>query len=223
MIEEKKFVIDFVEGRVKIELFLEELDRNNALYEWIQSIVPKGKIGYYDVKKNPEGSISQEVGPYDIRKMIHFLRYGKGATPLGRIYNIHSEVSRLVLGAFPNENIQVDQSIKNKFIFLLDVCPNYIGGNEVEQAGILEELYNNLPENASKTKRIKLFSTELKKMFHVEKNHYPRWIQEAEWPILNGKPMQFLYQKQIEKTTMFTQYYFEDADTKERRIVEQFT
>lgn len=31
MIEEKKFVIDFVEGRVKIELFLEELDRNNAL------------------------------------------------------------------------------------------------------------------------------------------------------------------------------------------------
>ena len=68
MIEEKKFVIDFVEGRVKIELFLEELDRNNALYEWIQSIVPKGKIGYYDVKKNPDGSISQEVGPYDIRK-----------------------------------------------------------------------------------------------------------------------------------------------------------
>lgn len=44
-------MIDFVEGRVKIELFLEELDRNNALYEWIQSIVPKGKIGYYDVKK----------------------------------------------------------------------------------------------------------------------------------------------------------------------------
>lgn len=54
--------------------------------------------------------------------MIHFLRYGKGATPLGRIYNIHSEVSRLVLGAFPNENIQVDQSIKiNLFFYWMPV------------------------------------------------------------------------------------------------------
>ena len=57
---------------------------------------------------------------------------------------------------------------------------------------------------------------------------YPRWVQEAEWPIVpSGKPMRFLEQKKAKgkayAETMLTHYVFEDVDTGEQRVIDQFT
>ena len=65
-------------------------------------------------------------------------------------------------------------------------------------------------------------------MFHIEKNKYPRWVQSAEWPLgQNNKPMKFVEQKRKKgksyEMMMYTEFWFEDVETGEKRAVEQFT
>ena len=65
-------------------------------------------------------------------------------------------------------------------------------------------------------------------MFHIDGKNYPRWINEPEWPVSSsGIPLRFVDQKKkkgIEYDTMlYTEYYFEDVDTGEKRVVSQFT
>ena len=59
-------------------------------------------------------------------------------------------------------------------------------------------------------------------MFHIEGRRFPFWIQEAEWPVsATGKPMKFISQKSVYQVEV-KQYIFEDVDTHEQVIVEQF-
>ena len=78
------------------------------------------------------------------------------------------------------------------------------------------------------SKRIKEVKSRIKAAFHVSGIIYPRWVQEAEWPVSpNGKPMKFVKQKRKKgkeyENMLYTLFYFEDVDTGEERVVEQFT
>ena len=111
---------------------------------------------------------------------------------------------------------------------MLDACPEYIGGVEVEEAGIIEAILDSVPETLPKSKRIKEVKSRIKEAFHVSGIIYPRWVQEAEWPVsASGKPMRFVKQKRKKgkeyENMLYTLFYFEDPDTGEERIVEQFT
>ena len=99
---------------------------------------------------------------------------------------------------------------------MLDACPDYVGGSEADE--LVDKLYN---ENQNVSK--KQFKEEVKKLFSIENGKYPRWIQSPEWPISkSGKPMKFA--KQItDKNTQITKFVFEDVDTKQETIIEQFT
>ena len=83
---------------------------------------------------------------------------------------------------------------------------------------IIDNYYKKNP-NVSK----KQFKEEIKNIFNIEKCKYPRWVQSPEWPISDsGKPMRFV--KQItDKNTQITRFVFEDVDTKQETIIEQFT
>ena len=120
----------------------------------------------------------------------------------------------------------MDETLSKKFDFMLDACPEYIGGEEVDE--ILENLLESLPEELSKAKKVKLYKERVKAMFHIEKNKYPRWVQSAEWPLgQNNKPMKFVEQKRKKgksyEMMMYTEFWFEDVETGEKRAVEQFT
>jgi len=49
--------------------------------------------------------------------------------------------------------------------------------------------------------------------------NYPSWIQGGEYPIVNGKPAKFI--EQITKGEK-VEYIFEDVDTHDKVIVEQY-
>lgn len=128
---------------------------------------------------------------------------------------------------YPDETICKDESLYQKALFISDVCPEYIEGHEVEEAGIIEKIVEQVPESLSKTERKKQIKGLIKKEFHLE-GKYPRWIQGGEWPVSKtGKPMRFVKQKRkkgIEYETMlYTQFFFEDVETGEERVIEQFT
>ena len=68
----------------------------------------------------------------------------------------------------------------------------------------------------------------IKKEFHIVGTKYPRWVQGGEWPVSkSGKPMRFVEQKRKKgkeyQDVLYTIYVFEDLDTLEKRIIEQFT
>ena len=166
-----------------------------------------------------------EKFPYDVRRMAEGQK-----TPdrLGHQLNLQGWLYRLMEQFFPEETFHRDNTLSEKHSFLLDACPEYIGGVEVEEAGIIEAILDSVPETMPKSKRIKEVKSRIKKAFHVSGIVYPRWVQEAEWPVSsNGKPMKFVKQKRKKgkeyEGMLYTLFYFEDVDTGEERIVEQFT
>ena len=168
---------------------------------------------------------SVETFPYDVRRMAE---RQKTTTRLGYQLNLQGWLCRLMEQLFPEEIFHRDNTLSEKHSFMLDACPEYIGGVEVEEAGIIEAILDSVPETMPKSKRIKEVKSRIKKAFRVSGIIYPRWVQEAEWPVSpDGKPMKFVKQKRKKgkeyENMLYTLFYFEDADTGEERIVEQFT
>lgn len=214
MEEIKKYVIDYVEGRIESKAFLESLHNDPQIMEWLQSIVPKDKLGYYDeIITREDGTWYQKTGPYCIKDVIDSIWNRRGISFLENEMETFSVISRLMKEAFPDEEMQVDSTLEDKFRFILIACPEYLYSAEIENAGILESLIEEFPESMPKTKRIKAFRDKLKAMFYVEGQKYPRWIQESEWPLSKtGKPTKFLRQKSKGEVSF---YYFLDVDTGE--------
>lgn len=214
MEEIKKYVIDYVEGKIESKAFLESLHNDSQIMEWLQSIVPKDKLGYYDdIVTREDGTWYQKTGPYCIKDVINSIWNRRGISFLENEMETFSVISHLMKEAFPDEEMQVDSTLEDKFRFILIACPEYLYSAEIENAGILESLIEEFPESMPITKRIKAFRDKLKAMFYVEGQKYPRWIQESEWPLSKtGKPTKFLRQKSKGEVSF---YYFLDVDTGE--------
>ena len=103
---------------------------------------------------------------------------------------------------------------------MLTVCPEYIGGTEIETAGIIDNIYDKLPQSLSQSKRCALFKKQLKTIFHVTDKRYPRWIQEPEWPMGKLSPMKFVKQQSRFKGEARL-YTFQDVDTNEFKTIFQ--
>lgn len=225
---EKQFWIDFVEGRITVPEMVVRTEAEPALLDWLTGIAdPKFRTC---VPQKVEGNILVNYvyveQPFDAKLQIEEYVHKDPGSKLGKYLNIHGCFSRVLTTAFPDDGILVDQTLREKHNFMLDACPEYIGGSEVDH--LLDELLETLPEGLSKTKRVKLYREKIKELFPMRDKKYPRWVQEAEWPIApSGKPMRFLEQKKAKgkayAETMLTHYVFEDVDTGEQRVIDQFT
>lgn len=224
MNEIKQLFVDYIEGRIDTEEFISKIDSDEKYLLWFQKQVPEGKLCYYKRKKQNvpwyEVNWYQVKGPYSIAYLIEDILF-EPRTQLGKKLNLHSYISRLYKELFPNENLKVDDTLDNKFSFLLDACPDYLFSMQIEDSDIFEKIINELPEGLSRTKRVKMFRDKLKEMFFVEGQKYPRWIQSSEWPLSKtGKPTKFLSQKNKGEITI---YYFLDVDTNEKiEVVQAF-
>ena len=166
----------------------------------------------------------QEV-PYNVKTLYS---NNKTRSKLWTYVNIQSWLCNLMKEIYPDECIERDETLEEKASFMMDVCPEYIEGHEIDEAGIIEAIIEQIPESLPKAKRKKQIKELIKKEFHIEGTKYPRWIQGGEWPVSkSGKPMRFVEQKRkIGKgyeNILYTVYIFEDVDTLQIRTVEQFT
>lgn len=228
MIEIKKYLIDFAEGRVSAPDFIKYSQEHPEILDFLTNIADskfKTTVVHKTIGENGTTQYVAEELPFDAKLFIDEQRKIENNS-LGLHLNIHGLFSKVLVTAFPDDNIVIDQTLHNKHWFMLDACPEYIGGEEVDD--LLMDLLETLPDNLSKTKKVKLYKEQLKSLFHIESNKYPRWIQEAEWPIgEDGIPMKFISQKRKKgksyDTMLFTEFLFEDVKTGKQRIVEQFT
>lgn len=119
--------------------------------------------------------------------------------------------------------------IDERFLFITQNCPDYIGGIDVEESGILFSIYETLPLNVSGKEKESMFAAKLRDIFGADNNCYPDWIESAEWPLIDGAPMRFLGQteRSTEESTeenegaVYVDYLFEDEKTGEKKIITQ--
>lgn len=214
----KQYVIDFIEGRVASKDFIKEIYENPKIFEWFDKEIFDKKPVYYKIMVRDDGTFYKEPRKPTIRLAMDTL--GDLRTT-GHQLNLHHYISKLIMEAFPQEQIVRSKELSNKYDFLLDACPEYLLSVDIEGSGILEQLMEEFPETMPKTKRIKAFKEKLKAMFFVEGQKYPRWIQASEWPLSKtGKPTKFLRQKSKGEVSY---YYFLDMDTgKEIEIMQAY-
>ena len=208
----KQYVIDFVEGRVEARDFMIRFRDDPALAEWLQSIVPEGKVAYMTDPNAMEWMLVEI--PYDIHRQLDsdIVELEK----IGEQYNVHCEISRLILEVFPDDGIKKSNKIEKRFDFLIKNCPRSVGGPEADP--YIEKILNEIPEDLPNKTRVQMFRTRIKEEFHLDGKKYPYWLQEAEWPMNNGKPMRYV--SQASKGEMRF-YLFEDVETGEERVVFQ--
>ena len=227
MDEKKAFWVDFTEGRITVPEMLARTEEQPELLDWLTSIAdPKFKTVVVHKETDEDGytTFTPEELPFEAKLYLKVEMEAVRTGNLGRHLNIHSLFSRILMTAFPEDGIVMDMTLDKKFNFMLDACPEYIGGPEVDH--LLDALLEEIPAELSKAKRVKLYKEKVKTLFPMASKKYPRWIQEAEWPIApSGKPMRFVEQKKGRdyKTTMQTYFLFEDVDTGDQRVIEQFT
>ena len=166
--------------------------------------------------------------PFDVKTIFE----NKSRTNLWHYVEVQSRLTNLMKEIFPEENFVCDETLYAKASFSDDVRPEYIGGGDLETeriiGNIIDGIIASVPEDMPVSKRKKLIKEKIKEAFPCKTKKYPRWVQSEEWQISEGgKPMRFIEQKRKKgkeyKDTLHTEFYFEDVDTGEIRIVEQFT
>ena len=165
--------------------------------------------------------------PHSVEKKYKSLVGGAHGT-LGSCLNLQGYLFRFMKDFLHEEGLIMDETLGEKFSFMLDVCPEYIDGVEVSAAQIVEKIIAEVPEEMPKSTRKKEIKERIKSAFYIVDNKRPRWVQGGDWPVApSGKPMRFVSQKRKKgkeyEGTLYTIYTFEDVDTGEIRTVEQFT
>lgn len=218
----KEYVKHFIEGLVEPQVFFDDLMHNNELYQWVQSIVAPSRLFHRcHITENAIGQNSHqlETSSYDIRMYISFIRELCNGRRWCVYYYMLLELVDLWKGAFPQEELQVSDSIKERFYDELEMIPRYIGGREVYESDILDEILDTVPRAFSEEERKHQVLQLLKNRFHLVNGECPEWQKEAEWPLgVNGEPMRFFGQEAIGSAVS---YYFEDILTKSIRTVTQ--
>ena len=217
----KGYVFDFVEGRVSAKEFIKRMDEDPSILDWVQSVVPSDwtfvRIIRDKNEEYPFQNYSFVTVPYEIREVIETSNFGRRKTSLGYQLNVHSTISEIMMHVFPEENLHKDESLHLTNQLLLSICPEYIGGSEVDESGILEEIIGSIPKQLSQTKGKKWAKEEIKRRFHIGGRNYPRWIQEPEWPMNQGEPMEYI--KTIRDNVEYQTHVFRDPKTGEERKV----
>lgn len=94
---------------------------------------------------------------------------------------------------------------------------DYLGGSEVDS--LVDKLVQSKDDTISATKFIQEAKQQLRVLFHLVPRKYPRWIQEPDWPMGKHSPMKYVDQK---KRGELVEYFFQDVDTDEMKVVKQY-
>lgn len=204
MNQELQIIIDYVEGKSDIKDFRKEFLNNPSLIKVLKSKIYLECYKHYDY--NIYDYFNRQIDPAKSDWDTIYARY----------------VVWFDLKQFLNYNHIAFNDIYTKYNddydYLLDIQPSWL--DIVDDQGIFDKIIAECPKDLSRTKRIAWGKARIKELFKYDKT-YPRWIQDPEWPIINGKPLVFSHQKKAGKDDERVYYYFYDPDTKEETVITQ--
>lgn len=204
----KSIVFDFVAGRISPGEFIQKLNGEDDIYNYLQSIIKPGKTVCLP---------GSDDSPYDVRLVLGWIMEDKSCSRHFTYLNIHHEILQLLKEAYHEKTFEISTSIEDRYNFYLFSIPDYIKG--VEVTPFIDDIIDSFPSHMKKGERTKRCTEELKKAFYIEGGKFPRWLRGAEWPMGSGGiPMRFVKQERIEGGC---RYVFTDIKSEEKRIIEQ--
>ncbi len=204
----------FLSGEMNIQDFKKLYNENNEIKTTIDSIISN------DAKESPDYPLWKNVS-YEALKENGFsltkCLEGDGAFngSLGDDYNLHNLLSTFYI--FYHPDFKPTDLYEKRFEFYLEVVGEYYEGPEVRS--LLNSIIRENLSITPKTKRIRETKAMLKMVFHTEDGNRPYWIQGAEWPMGKNSPMKYLKRVRLGEKV---DYYFEDTDTNDLRVITQY-
>lgn len=204
-----EIVYDFLEGRCDYQVFIKQLYRDKSIFNWLQSLYREEMLE--DSTFRCENALWRANG--NVKACID----NKKAFCIG-VYvrnDIYNFLYYYLTYALPERPIQrIDHYEKLAHLYT-NAVPDCFGGPEVD--GLISDIIESVPEGLSKTQTVKYVKDRLKELFPWKKR--PFWIEMPEWPVSNGKPMEYISKKSDGDLFL---YLFRDPETGEERIVKQF-
>lgn len=203
MEHELEVIVDYVEGKLDISDFREEFLNNRKLKQLLSDRVEIACYKHYNY--NIYDYLCRQVDPRVNSWNNIYARYIVW-------FNLRTFLS------YNKIPFQDFSKYDEDYSFLLEIQPSWL--DLTDDRGIFDRIIAEAPKDLSKAKRIQWCKNQLKELFRYDKT-YPRWIQDPEWPIVDGKPLVFARQERAGKDDERTFYYFYDPETGEQTIVTQ--
>jgi hypothetical protein len=200
---EIQILIDYGEGKKSINELRHELENNVALQELLKKKTKIKELEDYDYS----------FYNYIDRCYSHEEDWDTFLTR----YNIQKSVIAYL--DFLGYYCKSFEKYKKDVYEVVELIPEWLYG--VDDKGVFDKIMALIPNDLPKEEKMALFEVKAKEFFKAD-NELPYWIQEAEWPIINGKPLVFSHQEEEVGYGERTFYYFYDAETKEETIITQF-
>ncbi len=216
-----QIVFDFITGIIPFDDFYEFYQNNPSVSAWLNQLtdfqkpyppVIERSISFrsvYNIMRKKDGKISdylaKTVYPSELKG------FDLAATQL----EWFAEVTTPVLMAYPD--LKPTRLYDRNVDYYLNAAGNSIGGNEV--ADYVNQILDQFPPTMKVSERTRAGKEALWNAFHIKDRKFPRWVQEADWPMGKNSPMEYLGQR---KDGELVALRFRDVDTGEERIVEQF-
>lgn len=201
-------------GNLSMDLFLQQIENDETLQQAIRNLIP------VEAQNNPEHPLWVKYS-YATSKEYKFdlLKQLQGRNRFDRSIednlNIFGTIQHLYM--WQNPNIQCTTLYRDAFGVYLSAVGDWYGGPEVDH--LVDSCIQSVLCIRNKNQRIKEAKQKIKSLFHTEGGNIPRWIQGAEWPMGQSTPMAFITRKRKQESVL---YFFQDVETEEVRVVEQF-
>lgn len=208
-----KALDDFMTGQIFIDEYRNLLHESEELKNELRHLLP-------EECKNPDNSIWNRRN-FNFYKKYNFDHYKlveelyKSNDKLGSNLNYFDEIEFVYKYLHPG--ISTTDLYHVEFILSLDICGDTYEGPEI--CGVVSKIVEECMQYKTKKDRLKHGRELRNKLFHTEDGKRPYWIQGAEWPMGKNSPMKYI--KKVNKGELHL-YYFQDVDTNEERVIEQF-
>ena len=191
-----KELIDFVEGKIEVNIIYEDLLKgkfNNLLNVYLGD-----KIRMY--------------GKSTVLECLIMCGINSSHSRYGFWHGIEAYLH------YNGYTYNPSKKYYDEWSFKVDIQPSYI---YIEDDELLNKYINEAPKGLNKTETKKWIKNRIKQDFKYDKTP-PRWIQDPEWPIVNGVPLIFKKQSKMTLEDERVFYTFYHPETKEETVVIQF-
>lgn len=201
-------------GKMEMQDFIELLQSDSRIQQDVRNLIPT------DAVNNESHPIWKFIAfptlaRYDFDLYLWIVKMFKFDNSIPDNLNIWGTLEATYRYLKPE--LKLTTKYTDAFDVYLTAVMDCFDGPEVEP--LVLQIIEKACIHTTKKKRIEQAKNEIRALFHVVDNNRPRWIQGPEWPMGKHSPMQYVSKKRRGEVVL---YSFQDVDTAEIRIVEQF-
>ena len=201
-------------GDLEMQAFIDLMRTNPDVQNAIRSLIPSDAINdrMHDFWRHIPYDSLERCG-FDFVKFLYWIARFDGS--IGDSLSIFDSIRRVYL--FQSPDLEYSPKYQKAFDLYLDVIGERFDGPEVQH--LVNAVIEKNLVHKTKKQRISASKSEIRELFHVVDQNWPRWIQSPEWPMGKHSPMRFISRKRRGECV---DYLFEDVDTEEKKVIKQF-